>query len=116
MSDAGVTLDTSGNVLVSDVLNNRLRRVTPAGLVSTFASLSVNRFFVVILGDRSVSASFILCVSVAYDASGNLFGVSDDNMFSISSTGDSVNISGSAGGGFADGQGYVRVFLLSSTE
>lgn len=41
--DAGVTLDTSGNLLVCDTGNSRLRRVTPGGLVSTFASISVNR-------------------------------------------------------------------------
>jgi sugar lactone lactonase YvrE len=38
----GVTVDSAGNVYVADTLNSTVRKITPAGAVSTFAGLAGN--------------------------------------------------------------------------
>ena len=58
-SGAGdVGVDRAGNVFVLDVFNQKVRKISPAGLVTTFASI-----------DRG----FVLFGGIAVDASGNVF-------------------------------------------
>lgn len=65
----GVALDASGNVYVADLLNNRIRKVTPAGVVSTLAGQDS-------IGSTNgigAAAKFYFPNSVAVDASGNVY-------------------------------------------
>jgi streptogramin lyase len=66
---SGVATDASGNVYVADLNNNIIRKITPLGVVSTFAGSGL-------LSNTNgigLSASFSLPFAVATDASGNLY-------------------------------------------
>jgi sugar lactone lactonase YvrE len=65
----GVAVDGSGNVYVADIQNNRIRKITSAGVVTTFAGSGTKTF-----ADGTVSAaSFNNPIGVAVDGSGNVY-------------------------------------------
>ena len=68
----GVAKDAAGNLYVADSWNNRIRKITPAGVVTTLAG-STEDGLVDGTGDK---ARFYWPYDIAIDASGNLF-VSD---------------------------------------
>jgi sugar lactone lactonase YvrE len=66
---AGVTVDAAGNVYVADTGNNLIRKINPAGLVTTFAGSGAQG-----KDDGSLTAaSFNAPGSVAVDISGNVY-------------------------------------------
>jgi streptogramin lyase len=65
----GIAVDTNGNVYVGDQSNNRIRKITPSGNVSTLAG-SGNYAFA---DGQGAVASFSSPAGVAVDASGNLY-------------------------------------------
>ena len=68
---SGVTVDTAGNLFIADFANNRIRKVTPAGVISTVAGNGIQGFS----GDGGLATSAQLFApsSVAVDTTGNLF-------------------------------------------
>jgi streptogramin lyase len=68
-SPSGITIDTGGNLYVADYGNNLIRKITPAGAVSTFAG-SGNQGRIDATG---VLASFSKPTGIAADNAGNLF-------------------------------------------
>ncbi len=66
----GVAVDASGNVYVADKSNQTIRKVTPAGVVTTFAGSSSNPGSADGVG---AAASFSSPAAVAVDASGNVY-------------------------------------------
>jgi len=65
----GVAVDASGNVYVADSGNNKIRKITPAGDVSTWAGSGTQGSD----DGTSAAASFYKPTGIAVDASGNLY-------------------------------------------
>ncbi|HWA88213.1 MAG TPA: protease pro-enzyme activation domain-containing protein [Opitutus sp.] len=65
----GIAVDGDGNVYVADLLNHRVRKITPAGVVTTLAGTDTAGSTD---GDSTV-ATFDLPAGVAVDAEGNVY-------------------------------------------
>lgn len=73
-----ITFDTSGNLYIADRSNNRIRKVTPGGVISTVAGNGTAGFS----GDGQLAISGQLSgpTGVAVDAAGNLYIVDAENL------------------------------------
>jgi hypothetical protein len=71
----GIAADAAGNVYVSDAGNLRIRRITPAGVVSTLAGSGT---YTLVEG-VGANASFRYSAGLAFDPSGNLFVVEQNS-------------------------------------
>jgi sugar lactone lactonase YvrE len=67
----GVTVDASGNLYIADALANRVRRVTPDGIIATIAGNGALGFTGD--GNQATKARLRLPFAVAVDASGTLY-------------------------------------------
>jgi len=108
----GLAVDASGNVFVADAQNHRVRKITPAGEVSTVAGTGTKGFL-----DGSVSvAQFNGPSAVKLDAAGNIYVVDSGNgrIRVITTTGKVSTLAGYGGGGlfggYADGPGNLAIF------
>jgi hypothetical protein len=73
----GVAVDSNGNVYIADSVNNRIRKVTPAGIISTIAGNGSAGYS----GDggAATSAELNAPFGVAVDTSGNIYIVDREN-------------------------------------
>lgn len=106
----GLTVDSTGNVFVADSCNNTIRKITPAGVVTTFAgSSSVDGA----IDGIGTIARFSYPTSIAIDSSGNLY-VADTSNFiirKITSAAVVTTFAGSAGSsGATDGTSSAARF------
>ena len=72
---SGVVLDGDGNLFVADSGNHRIRKITPGGVVTTYAGLGVPGFTEGVAG----GARFHSPVALAIDAAGALYVADRDN-------------------------------------
>jgi len=111
---AGVAVDAAGNVYVADAGNETIRRITPAGAVSTLAGLAGSSGSTDGTGG---AARFKNPHGVAVDAAGNVY-VGDKQNYTIrriTPAGVVSTLAGSAGiFGSADGTGSAARFLNPS--
>ena len=104
----GIVTDASGNVYVGDGGNNRIRKVTAAGVVSTLAGNGNSGF---VDGPADV-AQFNNPEGVAVDASGNLF-VADFANYRVRkiSGGGVTTVAGNGIAGFKEGDALAAQFF-----
>ncbi len=104
----GLAVDRDGNVYVADAFSNEIRKITPAGVVTTHAGTGAAGAD----DGPSPSATFDHPWDVALDAAGNLY-VADGNnnkIRKISPAGIVTTVAGSGAPGFADGAAAIASF------
>jgi hypothetical protein len=104
----GIATDADGNVYVADSGNQLIRKITPAGVVSTLAGSGVAGAD----NGPAASASFHSPIGVAVDAAGNVY-VADvfNNMIrKITPNGIVSTLAGSGGRGYDNGAGATATF------
>lgn len=110
----GIATDRSGNVYVADGYNNTIRKITPAGLVSTLAGTAGVFGYADGIG---AAASFKTPGGIATDGAGNVY-VADfynNAIRKITPTGVVSTLAGVAGApGFTDGIGAAARFTNPS--
>jgi len=106
----GVAADTAGNVYVADTYNRTIRKITPAGIVTTFAGTAG------VIGSADgvrSAATFSDPGGVAIDKAGNVYVADTGNstIRKITPAGVVSTLAGKAGaGGSADGTGAAARF------
>jgi sugar lactone lactonase YvrE len=110
MTPTGIACDAAGNLYVTDSSNNTIRKITPAGKVTTLAGKASSAGSADGMG---AAASFNNPTGIACDAAGNLYVTDSDNcaIRKITPAGQVTTVAGKAGSvGKADGSGRAATF------
>jgi sugar lactone lactonase YvrE len=109
---AGLVIDAAGNLLIADASNNRIRKLTPDGIINTVAGNGSNGFG----GDGSIatSAQLYFPASVALDAAGNLYIADEINncIRKVASNGIISTVAGNGSYGFSGDGGLATSAML----
>ena len=108
MFPAGVAIDSKNNIIVTDQ-NERIRKITPAGEVSTIAGSSIFGF----ADGIGTNAKFNGLSGIAIDSEDNIYVVDIGNskIRKITPSGEVSTLAGSTSG-YADGKGAVAQFYF----
>ncbi|MGT2428300.1 NHL repeat-containing protein [Cupriavidus basilensis] len=104
----GVAVDGNGNVYVAETVGNVVRKISPAGVVTTLAGSSASGY----ADGTGAAASFNIPAGLAVDANGNLYVADSRNhtIRKISPAGVVTTLAGSTTSGSADGTGSAASF------
>jgi subtilisin family serine protease/sugar lactone lactonase YvrE len=105
----GVAVDASGNVYVADTWNNKVRTISPAGVITTIAGTG----FQGSTDGAGTAAGFYYPMGVAVDGSGNVYVADTGNskIREISPVGIVTTFAGSGNYGSTDGAGTAASFM-----
>nr|WP_259069324.1 putative Ig domain-containing protein [Mucilaginibacter sp. X4EP1]MCS3814661.1 sugar lactone lactonase YvrE [Mucilaginibacter sp. X4EP1] len=95
----GLTIDASGNIYVADEGNAVIRKITPAGVVSTFAGNGTQGH----ADGQGTSAMFNFPDDITIDPSGNLYVADDAYVRKITPGGLVSTVAGNGTVGYVDG-------------
>ena len=110
---AGLAIDSAGNIYVADTNNQTIRKITPGGVVTTFAGSAQQT------GETDGTGSvarFTSPLGVRVDNGGNVFVADRATIRKITPDGAVTTVAGSAAGlvGSADGVGSAARFNVTS--
>jgi len=106
-SVAGLAVDSSGDIYISDSANARIRKMTPSGVVTTFAGSGTSAH----VDGTGVGASFSGPGGMTIDASNNLYVIDGSaRIRKITPAGVVTTIGGPWGNGYSDGAGAAASF------
>ncbi len=104
----GIVMDGSGNMFITDISNNKIRKISSSGVVTTFAGSGR----LVSIDGIGTSASFYFPHGIAIDSSSNLYIAESGShrIRKITSNGVVTTLAGNGIAGFADGFGNSASF------
>ena len=109
----GLARDQSGNLYFTDANNNRVRKITPTGFISTFAGNGAGDF----AGDGgpAIKASLNIPSDVAFDSAGNMYIADSGNnrVRKVDSAGIITTVAGTGVDGFSGDGGPATAAELS---
>jgi sugar lactone lactonase YvrE len=116
-SPTGVAVDAAGNVYIADRHNQRVRMVTPAGIISTVAGSGVPGFSGGFSGDGAAATAATLArpSGISVDAAGNIYIADTDNQRIRQVSGGTVaTVAGNGQQGFGGDSGPATAAILNS--
>jgi streptogramin lyase len=106
----GIAVDKQGNLYVADEKNYRIRKITPAGTVSTFAGTGTQG----VADGGTGTAQFYVIGDMVIDNKGILYVTDVHRIRKITPGGEVSTIAGSQTPGFADGEGNQAQFQFAA--
>ena len=106
----GIVIDHQGNLFVADRGNDRIRKITADGQVSTFAGNGIQGE----VNGVGVAAQFIRLSDLVIDSNDNLFATDGHSIRKITPEGIVTTIAGVTTPGYKDGDGVSAAFNFPS--
>jgi len=104
----GLAVDSNGNIYVSDAANDVIRKITTAGVVSTFITAQlVNN---AIVSGGFTGGGFYTPGALAVDSKGNLYFVNGNQIWEMTTAGALAPIAGNGQSGSQDGPAFQAEF------